>query len=210
MCYYRTLLSLSVAWHPARRPRGPLANTRKSIREEGREVKSAVTCVLDTHRLHSVFSSIMRNWKIVNQKRKERWNNEDQAGKYHMLEESELNRKAKILQELMAFDGSIYKLNINGIQMSNASIMRLLEWGLEAQWGIKVQLIKFPGIRFKKLDGCSMIIDDNDPKIRAKLGLITDQAAAKISTMHKALDIIKAEHPELVSLIESIRAKESK
>lgn len=149
-----------------------------------------------------------RNWKIINANRKKRWESRDEAGKLHMLEEAELNKKAKILKELMSRYGDEYSLKLNGFEMTSLSIMRLIEWGLDVQWGIKVELKKYPGIRFNKLEGCAPIIDQNDSRIKVKLGQISQATAAADQAIITALNAIKRKNPEAAALVEALLQKE--
>jgi hypothetical protein len=144
-----------------------------------------------------------RNWKIINAKRKERWNAMDEEGKRHMLEEQELNRKAKVLKELMEEVSGGYRLTLKGITNESPSIMRLLEWGFDVQWGIKVLLRKYPGIRFDKLEGCADIIPNND-RTKAKLGLVSKEAVAAEQALEYAANKIKEVNPSVAAALETL------
>lgn len=151
-----------------------------------------------------------RNWAIINKKRKDRWNNMDEKGKLHMLEEKEIGRRGKILEEIIDKSGPEYVLKLNDMSFASESLTKVIEWGLDVRWGIKIELKKYPGVRFNKLDGCAAIIDKDAPRVQVKIGTISKEEAQKINTVNQAIEIIRQTNPELGALIDAVVKKETK
>lgn len=141
-----------------------------------------------------------RNWAQINAKRKNRWEAMDEQGKIHMLEETELNKKAKILKEMMEEKDGIITIYIKDVSFQHASIMRVLEWGFDIKWGIKVKIKKFPGIRFDKLDDCAPILEDK--VIARKLGHENKEHTA----IESSIEFLKSKSPEAAQALAEVLA----
>lgn len=146
-----------------------------------------------------------RNWSIINAKRKDRWNAMDESGKRHMLEEQELNKKAKVLISLAERKGENYILKLKGLEMEFSSVMRMIEWGLGVQWNIFVALKRYPGIRFDKQEGCGPILEETQT-VKVKLGLVDPKEEKANQEIKYATELLEKNSPEIAAALKILLA----
>jgi len=138
------------------------------------------------------------NWGYINALKVKRYNNATSQMKTHIKEEQELAKKIRILEQFMDYtNGPCLKL-YSGVY-ADPSILRVFEMGLEAQWGFKVKLIKYPGVRFEKLPTCPDIL----PQTIIQLPVNEERLA-----LIKALHAVKGKHHLAAAQLEDILNKD--
>lgn len=134
--------------------------------------------------------------------RHQRWLKASKEDQHHMKEETSLMHKIKDITTLM--DGN--KITIGDLLYENSNKLRVVEWGLDILFGIKVNILRMDkGLRFEKLAGSAPIL--NDEREAAGLGIGKTKSFAKSpafkanSMIYRqgyadAARVLKESHPE--------------
>lgn len=124
-----------------------------------------------------------KNWAMINKKKQDRWAKGDESTRFKILEERELQKKIRHLEEFTRFNiyTGMHRIELYQGAFEDKSKLRILEWGLEMHYGLLVHITKLEGLRFIKQPGCPPILQQSEQtilKVDKRLEAIKKAAAA--------------------------------